>query len=199
MSKKSILVVDDEEIIVNTLSDDLQCQGYRVDIASDGQRGLDLFKIHRHKLVIADLNMECMGGIEMVKKIKAIDSQTKVIVLTGYGTRESAIDSLRMRVDDFILKPYERKGLLEKIALLLDNQAETSALQKANAPWETWGLSEREIEVSKLMLVGRTKEEIASQLFISKLTVDTHVKNIYKKLNVNSLSKFIGKLSAYHH
>lgn len=199
MNNKSILVVDDEEIIVNTLNDDLQCQGYRVDIALDGQRGLDLFEIHRHKLVIADLSMECMGGIEMVKKIKAIDSQTKVIILTGYGTRESAIESLRMRVDDFILKPYERKGLLEKIAQLLDDQSENSALQKAIVTWEIWGLSEREIEVSKLMLVGRTKEEIASQLFISKLTVDTHVKNIYKKLNVNSLSKFIGKLSAYHH
>lgn len=199
MKSKSILLVDDEAIIVQTLCDDLQYGGYRVDAASNGQQGLDLFETYRHNLVVADLNMAGMGGMELVKKIKDIDSQVKIIILTGYGTRESAIDSLRLKVDDFFLKPYERKELLKKISQLLDDQAESRASLKSIKTLKEWGLSEREIEVSELMLVGTTKEEIGSQLFISKMTVETHIKNIYKKLKVNSLSTFIGKLNPYHH
>lgn len=179
------------------MRDDLQCEGYRVDIALNGLRGLSLFECCRHNLVVADLEMEDMGGIELVKKIRAVDSQVKVIILTGYGTRESAIDSLRLKVDDFILKPYDRKELSQKIMRLLDDQSESTALPEAGKALKAWGLSEREIEISKLKLVGTTKEEIASRLFISKMTVDTHIKNIYKKMGVNSLSKFIAKLSPY--
>ncbi len=180
------------------MRDDLQCEGYRVDIALDGLHGLSLFECCRHNMVVADLEMEGLGGIELVRKIKDMDSQTKVIILTGYGTRESAIDSLRLKVDDFILKPYDRKGLLKKIKRLLEDQDGNAVLLKVGDILKGWGLSEREIEVSKLMLVGTTKVEIASRLFISKMTVDTHIKNIYKKMKVNSLSKFIAKLSPYH-
>ncbi|MBT3184355.1 MAG: response regulator transcription factor [Nitrospina sp.] len=199
MSNKSILLVDDEEIIVKTMRDDLQCEGYRVDVALDGKEGLALFATHRHSLVIVDLVMAEMGGIELVEKIKDVDSQTKVVILTGYGTRDSAIDSLRLGVSDFLIKPYERKELLIKIAQLLEDAVADEASPKVDGALKAWGLSEREIEVSKLMLVGTTKEEIAFKLFISKLTVDTHIKNIYKKMKINSLAKFIGKLSPYQH
>ncbi len=181
------------------MCDDLRNEGYRVDCAFDGQGGLDLFQINRHNLVITDLEMRGMGGNELAQKIKDIDSQVKVIILTGYGTRESAIESLRLKVDDFLLKPYDRKELLKKIAQLIVSQASSGVPQEAGKVLKEWGLSDREVEVGQLMLVGTTKEEIASILFISKMTVNTHIKNIYKKLKVNSLSKFIGKLSAYHH
>ena len=104
-----------------------------------------------------------------------------------------------MGVSDFLIKPYERKELLIKIAQLLEDAVADEASPKVDGALKAWGLSEREIEVSKLMLVGTTKEEIAFKLFISKLTVDTHIKNIYKKMKINSLAKFIGKLSPYQH
>lgn len=197
MNNKSILIVDDEQLIIETMCDDLRNEGYRVDCAFDGQQGLNLFTTNRHNLVITDLEMRGMGGNELVQKIKDIDSQVKVIILTGYGTRESAIESLRLKVDDFILKPYERKDLLKKVAKFLISQASNGVTLEASRALKEWGLSDREVEVGKLMLAGTTKEEIASMLFISKMTVNTHIKNIYKKLKVNSLSKFIGKLSAY--
>ncbi|MZH03625.1 MAG: response regulator [Nitrospinae bacterium] len=194
MKDKSILIVDDEKLIVETMCDDLRNEGYQVDFAYDGNRGLDMFKINRYNLVITDLEMRGMGGNELAQKIKEIDSEVKVVILTGYGTRESAIESLRLKVDDFFLKPYERKDLLEKVADLMVSQASDGVAQDTSRLLKEWGLSDREIEVGKLMLVGTTKEEIASLLFISKLTVNTHIKNMYKKLKVNSLSKFIGKV-----
>lgn len=194
MKDKSILIVDDEKLIVETMCDDLRNEGYQVDFAYDGNRGLDMFKINRYNLVITDLEMRGMGGNELAQKIKEIDSEVKVVILTGYGTRESAIESLRLKVDDFFLKPYERKDLLEKVAHLMVSQASDGVAQDTSRLLKEWGLSDREIEVGKLMLVGTTKEEIASLLFISKLTVYTHIKNMYKKLKVNSLSKFIGKV-----
>ena len=194
MKDKSILIVDDEKLIVETMCDDLRNEGYQVDFAYDGNRGLDMFKINRYNLVITDLEMRGMGGNELAQKIKEIDSEVKVVILTGYGTRESAIESLRLKVDDFFLKPYERKDLLEKVAHLMVSQASDGVAQDTSRLLKEWGLSDREIEVGKLMLVGTTKEEIASLLFISKLTVNTHIKNMYKKLKVNSLSKFIGKV-----
>ncbi len=196
MKDKSILIVDDEKLIIETMCDDLRNEGYRVDFAYDGKRALDLFTINRHNLIITDLEMRGMGGNELVQNIKDIDSDVKVIILTGYGTRESAIESLRLKVDDFFLKPYERKELLKKVAQLMVSQASNGVAQDTSRLLKEWGLSDREIEVGKLMLVGTTKEEIASLLFISKLTVNTHIKNIYKKLKVNSLSKFIGKIRA---
>ena len=198
MKDKSILIVDDEKLIVETMCDDLRNEGYQVDFAYDGNRGLDMFKINRYNLVITDLEMRGMGGNELAQKIKEIDSEVKVVILTGYGTRESAIESLRLKVDDFFLKPYERKDLLEKVAHLMVSQASDGVAQDTSRLLKEWGLSDREIEVGKLMLVGTTKEEIASLLFISKLTVNTHIKNMYKKLKVNSLSKFIGKVRDYN-
>ena len=198
MKDKSILIVDDEKLIVETMCDDLRNEGYQVDFAYDGNRGLDMFKINRYNLVITDLEMRGMGGNELAQKIKEIDSEVKVVILTGYGTRESAIESLRLKVDDFFLKPYERKDLLEKVADLMVSQASDGVAQDTSRLLKEWGLSDREIEVGKLMLVGTTKEEIASLLFISKLTVNTHIKNMYKKLKVNSLSKFIGKVREYN-
>ena len=198
MKDKSILIVDDEKLIVETMCDDLRNEGYQVDFAYDGNRGLDMFKINRYNLVITDLEMRGMGGNELAQKIKEIDSEVKVVILTGYGTRESAIESLRLKVDDFFLKPYERKDLLEKVAHLMVSQASDGVAQDTSRLLKEWGLSDREIEVGKLMLVGTTKEEIASLLFISKLTVNTHIKNMYKKLKVNSLSKFIGKVREYN-
>ncbi|MBN4077823.1 helix-turn-helix transcriptional regulator [Nitrospina gracilis] len=58
------------------------------------------------------------------------------------------------------------------------------------------GLSEREIEISLLVLAGKSKEEISIELYISKFTVDTHIKHIYKKMNVNSLSQFIKEFNS---
>jgi len=201
MSNKSILLVDDEETIVHTMRDDLEFEGYKVDVAFDGKEGLELFASHRHNLVIIDLVMAEIGGIELAEKIKDIDPQVKIIILTGYGSRSSAIDALRLEVSDFFLKPYNRKELSQKISELIDHQQEAILRLKLTATERRlteWGLTAREIEISKLMLVGRTKEEIASMLFISKMTVDTHIKNLYKKMNINSLSNFIRKLSPYH-
>lgn len=198
MNNKSILLVDDEEIIVKTMCDDLQCDGYQVDIALSGQEGLDLFSSRKYNLVISDLIMKEMDGIELAGKLKEIDPQVKIIILTGQGTRTSAIDALRLGVSDYLLKPYDRNELSQKVKKMLIDQQEdflSLNLTATNKKFTEWGLTEREIEVSKLMFTGKTKDEIASALFISKMTVLTHTKNIYKKLDVNSLSKFISKLA----
>ena len=87
MSNQSILIIDDELLILDTMSKDLSDQGYNVDTAENGEDGIIKFCKTNHNLVIIDLVMEGLSGIQTAKEIKDLKPETKVIFLTGYGTR----------------------------------------------------------------------------------------------------------------
>jgi two-component system, NtrC family, sensor kinase len=103
MSK--ILVVEDEESVRLLLKVSLTYKGYEVLLAEDGETGVQVFEKHRPPIVITDIKMPGMDGIEVLKKIRAIDRDTRVIVVTGHGEMESAIEALQLEASDFINKP----------------------------------------------------------------------------------------------
>ena len=199
MNKKSILVIEDEEIIRHTLSEDLSHEGYLVNIASNGDEGVKNFSKNSHDLVIVDLIMEGMNGIQTIREIKKIRSDTPVIILTGYGGKESAIDALRLGVLDYFLKPYPRKEFLRKVAQCLaytksSGEKRTCALDIYKKVGSS-GLTRREIEVCLFMKEGMTYEKLAESMFISKHTVKNHLKSIFKKLGVNSGTELVALLN----
>ncbi len=199
MNKKSILVIEDEEIIRHTLSEDLSHEGYLVNIASNGDEGVKKFSKNSHDLVIVDLIMEGMSGIQAIREIKKIRSDTPVIILTGYGGKDSAIDALRLGVLDYFPKPYPRKEFLRKVAQCLaytksSGEKRTGALD-IYRKMDGSGLTRREIEVCIHMREGLTYEKLAESMCISKHTVKNHLKSIFKKLEVNSGTELVALLN----
>ncbi|MGB5288532.1 MAG: sigma-54 dependent transcriptional regulator [Ignavibacteriaceae bacterium] len=119
MSEK-ILVVDDEDIIRESLSYILKKEKYEVDEAANGKIAFNLLKEKSYDLVITDLEMPEMKGIELLEEIKKINLQTNTIVITAYGSVETAIAALRTGASDYILKPIEFDELLIKVKKLFE-------------------------------------------------------------------------------
>ncbi len=116
---ESILVVDDEEIIRDSLSFVLKKEGYRVQQAENGRAALEAFKEGSFDLVITDLEMPEMKGIALLEQITSISPETLVVIITAYGSIETAVAALRKGAVDYILKPVEFDEMLVKVRRLL--------------------------------------------------------------------------------
>lgn len=119
MSEK-ILLVDDEEIILETMGDDLREAGYDVSQARNGAEGLRQFKEDQFDLVISDLVMDEMDGFGVLKEIKRISPLTPVIIITGYPSSKAAKEALMLGASDIIIKPSGLDELFKTIRLHLD-------------------------------------------------------------------------------
>ncbi len=108
---KTILLVDDEEDIRDVLSVSLMDFGYEVYTAENGQLALELFKEKNPSMVLTDIKMPLMDGIELLRQIKKVNPETEVIMITGHGDMELAIKSLKNEATDFITKPINVEGL----------------------------------------------------------------------------------------
>lgn len=109
MSK--ILVIDDEESIRLLLRVSLSHKGYEVILAEDGEKGIKAFEQTRPPIVITDIKMSGMDGIEVLKRIKQLDTDTRIIVVTGHGEMATAIEALQLEASDFINKPITDEAL----------------------------------------------------------------------------------------
>ena len=115
MEKYNILLVDDDPFILEGIGADLENQGFNLTEANSGDRALELLTQNQFDLVITDLVMENVDGIQVLNKAKAINPDTMVIILTGYGNMTSAIEALRHEADDYLLKPCESAVMLHRI------------------------------------------------------------------------------------
>lgn len=199
MMANSILLIDDEEVLLETVSDDLKEVGYQVTTASSGEEGLDTFKNNSHDLVIVDLKMEGMDGLEVSRNIKNLNPKTPVMILTGYGSMESAIEALRLNIDDYIIKPVNRDDLFQKVTSCLDKKKQSQTLNpkptfEQDIKLEEAGLTRREKEVVQLAANGYNDDEIARMLSISAFTVKFHLKRIFKKLGIHKRVELIVSL-----
>jgi YesN/AraC family two-component response regulator len=115
-----ILVIDDEPGIAELLSDELGLQGYTVVTAPDGEKGLELIRKQKFQLVITDIKMPNLDGIQVLYEIKRIDPSIEVIIITGYGTITTAVDAMKHGAYDFIQKPLN----INEITLLVEKAIE---------------------------------------------------------------------------
>lgn len=136
MSQK-ILVVDDEDIIRESLSFVLRKEGYPVDEAENGKIAYDKILAESYDLVITDLEMPQMKGSQLIEEIKKLNIQTSIIVITAFGSLDTAITALRNGATDYILKPVEFDELLIKVKrlfevrnLLLENRILRKEIQR---------------------------------------------------------------------
>ncbi|MGR3178566.1 MAG: sigma-54-dependent transcriptional regulator [Candidatus Anammoxibacter sp.] len=120
MKEYSILIVDDEEIILKTLELDLKDAGYNVNTTCCGKDAKKRLNDDDYDLVITDLMMSGIDGMQILKAAKKKNPETKVIILTGYGSLTSAVDALRLGASDYILKPYNKDEILMRIASCIE-------------------------------------------------------------------------------
>ncbi len=126
MQKKNILIVDDEPIIRHTLKNDLQKEEFLVTTAENGEEAVNLIRERHFDLVVTDLSMPGIGGIQVLSEAKEVDTHICVIILTGFGDIGSAIDALRLGANDYLLKPCDN----EELVLRINNCLEKQDLQK---------------------------------------------------------------------
>jgi len=131
---KTILVIDDETIMQETLSDFLHEEGFQVDVASSGEEGLELVKTKPYDCAIVDLMMPGMDGIQTTRALKEHDSTLPVIMITAYASVESAVEAMKQGAHEYITKPFK----IDEVLLVIENairqrelELEVRSLRKA--------------------------------------------------------------------
>ena len=154
-----LLLVDDEPDILRVLSMSLKADGYDVQTASRGEDALTVFSKDKPDIVITDIKMPGMNGIEVLREVKRIDEETEVIIITGHGDIDSAIEALKYGASDFINKPVRDEALA--IAL---RRAKNKIDIKQQLKDYTLGLEHKVAEATREI---RRKSNFQSKLIIS--------------------------------
>ena len=128
MQKENVLIIDDEKFILQLSRDILVKSNYEVKTASDGKEGIKLLEDNKFDLILTDIKMPNVNGLDFIRHVRVYDKEIPIIVITGHGTLDIAIDSLRLGAQGFILKPFTPAELrnavaeaLEKTRLLSEN------------------------------------------------------------------------------
>ncbi|MCM8775027.1 MAG: response regulator [Candidatus Omnitrophica bacterium] len=129
-----ILLIEDDVLVLKSLEKTLKNEGYVVKTAKDGQSGLKLLQEGNFNLVISDIRMPGIDGIQTIEKLRTSGKgemrQVPVILITGYASEEAPIDAFRLKVSDYILKPFNNDELLATVKRVLENAGTDSSEMK---------------------------------------------------------------------
>jgi len=130
MEKKKILVIDDEQIVLDSVSQILTDENYEVDVSLSGRKGLDWAIERPYDIVLTDIRMPDIGGMKVLRDVKRIKPSLPVVIITGYSTTKSAVQAMKLGAGDYIEKPFEPEELIESVsrALGMAPEAEEQAL-----------------------------------------------------------------------
>src|ERR1700712_2066740 len=129
----SILIIDDEKSIRKTLTEILSYEGYKIDEASDGEEGLKKFKEKNFDLVLCDIKMPKLDGIEFLEKVREINDEIPIIIISGHGNIETAVEAVKKGAYDYISKPPDLNRMLITLRNAMDKTtlvAETKVLKR---------------------------------------------------------------------
>ena len=177
MSIAKILVVEDEAPVRNSTSRVLESKGFQVEAASTGEEALAKIEREPFDLLLIDIRMPGMGGLEMLQQAKQMEPETCALIITGYGTVESAIEALELGAQGFIRKPVAGHKLVKAVeeALARGQLARENARLRAFMPlFETSKALHAEVELSALFdlilktLATETKADIGAIVLIEE-------------------------------
>ena len=122
MKNQRILVVDDQQANLVTLERILTREGWVVDKARDGREALDLFREHGPSVIVTDLKMPGMTGLELLKAVRALSSNVEVILMTAFGTVDTAVDAMKYGAWDYVTKPLKRAEIVSSVKKALQRR-----------------------------------------------------------------------------
>lgn len=198
MDKIRIMIAEDHSMIREGLKQLLELEKDIEVVAglSNGQAVLDQYPVVKPDIVLMDINMPQLNGLEALEKIKAMDPAARVIMLTIHQDREYLFKALESGAMGYVLKDAEAKVLIESVRSVYNGQnyIEPSMAKelvsefkriKSNPRIDSQNqLTDRELEVLKLLAKGMLNKEIANILYISEKTVKNHISSIFRKLDV---------------
>ncbi|MCK4396157.1 sigma-54-dependent Fis family transcriptional regulator [candidate division WOR-3 bacterium] len=167
--KKSVLVVDDEKGMIEWLKIALEKEGYEVETAMSGEKALELARSRYFHCVITDIKMAGMDGLQLLKKLKEEDPDVITIIITAYGTFESAVEALRSGASDFITKPFR----IDEITFRLKNVFEKERLRQENI------FLKNKITEEEGVIIGESKEMKELLTLVDKVAITDATIMIY--------------------
>jgi two-component system alkaline phosphatase synthesis response regulator PhoP len=206
MSSKRILVIEDEEPILMALEDDLRIEGYEVDSAADGVRGLELARKGRHDLIILDVMLPELDGFEVCRRLRSDGLSTPVLMLTAKSQEIDKVLGLEIGADDYVTKPFSPRELIARVRAILRRRTRpVKALDRfrfgdievdfkkfeTRQKGETVDLTRREYALLRYLIEHRdevvSRDDILQAVWgdetnVFPRTVDTHIANLRKKI-----------------
>jgi FixJ family two-component response regulator len=178
-TNQKIFLVDDESDMRTTVAATLVKEGYEVTCFASAKSCLAEIEEDGCNLLISDVKMPDMDGLELLNRVKQIAPWIPVIIITGYGNIQMAVYATKIGAADFIEKPFSRAKFLEKVRAIIAHNGYNGQVTGAK-------LTKTEEKVLKLILDGCSNKEIALKLNCSLRTVEFHHTNIYRKFGVNN-------------
>jgi len=221
VDSRRILIADDEESFLYSTADILRREGYDCSCASDAIAATEMLRKESYDLLIADIKMQGNSDLEFIKALPQIAGEMPVILVTGYPSLNSAIESIQLPVVAYLVKPFELNELLVRVKDVITGKGhfKTRRLEKAlqkmandleevglltGANTSTTGvntlsslhaLTQREWEILRLLRANQRVVAIARSLHISTSTVRNHLKSIFQKMGVHSQTELLECLS----
>jgi two-component system NarL family response regulator len=197
--KIRVLIADDHVTVLEGLAAMIGRQPDMVVVAeaADGQEAIDLWITHRPEVTLLDLRMPKLDGVDVIEEIRKRDSSARIIVLTTYETDTEILRAIKAGTKAYLLKDARREELLDCIRRV--NRGETcipaSLIEKVATGLSSEALTGRELNVLELLAQGKSNKEIGVSLYISETTVKSHLRSIFRKLNVLSRTEAISVAS----
>ncbi len=188
-----IIIIEDERIVAQNVTDLLTQEGFDIaGVADSYDSGLKLFLATEPELVLCDVRIKgTLTGVDLMKHLKK-SFDFKIIYVTAYGDEALLAETQSTSPAAFVIKPYTEKQLLVSIRLAMGSAPQQPSNSMADPKLNAYEeLSLREKQVLALVGKGKTSKEISEELFISPLTVETHRKNILKKMEFDSMVQLI--------
>lgn len=204
-----VMIVEDDDEIREELSFGLnnkpsvcQCIG----AYSTGEAIMEELSRHTPDIILMDIGLPGMNGIECLKQVKNLNPQISVIMLTVFEDDERVFESIVAGAEGYLLKKTPTPKIIESLLDLSSGGAPMSApiarrvldIFRAPGRMKTDNLTKREVEILDQLVKGYTPKQIADKLFISTGTVRDHLKNIYQKLHVHSKTEVVAKVLSFH-
>jgi two-component system response regulator FixJ len=189
IAEQHIFFVDDEPTVRDVVRDTLEEPGIRVSCFAHPAECLEQLHCQRCDLLITDLKMPEMDGVELLRDARGLTPWLPVLVITGYGDIRTAVKAMKAGAVDFIEKPLVKDDFVQKVKSILQKSA--SADTYLGKP-----LTRTEKRVLELVVDGKSNKEIANLLHRSKRTIEVHRAHLMEKLGVDNLVDLVKRVAA---
>jgi two-component system, NarL family, response regulator NreC len=199
MPRPRVLVADDHVIMTQGLGRLLEGEVEIVATASDGQQLVDRARQHRPDIIVSDVNMPGMSGLDAMRRLKADGLRSKFIFLTLHTDSRLASEAMRAGASGYLLKHAAAEELIEAIHAVMAGHTYLTPLMTRDVLWaigeqdgvQSPALTPRQLDVLRLIAQGKRMKEIASELNISVRTVETHKQDLLQTLSLETTADLI--------
>jgi DNA-binding response OmpR family regulator len=208
-----LLVVEDEKDLADAIANGLARQAYSVDLAYDGTEALRMIEVNKYDLLILDLNLPGIDGLEICKQVRATDSTTGILMVTARASQDARVLGLDIGADDYLIKPFHfpellarvrailrRKGEIRRVILRIDDLVLDPNSLNVHVGENSLNLTAKEFAILEYLLknVGRviSQEELLEHVWnedanLFTQTIKVHINNLRNKLKSSGKDNLI--------